>query len=256
MTEPTLHAHRGASHAAPENTMLAFERAVVEGADAIELDVRLSRDRVPFVFHDAELSRMTGAPGKVADTPADHLATLSARGEPIPRLAELLAFTERHRVPLNIELKPTARPRELVDACAPLLTALAQLAPLLVSSFDPRALALLHQRLPALALALIFEDPRALTALAHLPPVDLHPRSDLVDPSTLPTLLPAAHPHRTLRAWTVDDPAEAHRLRALPHPHAPTRPAVAALITNRPGPLRAELRAPHAVATSLGPTAS
>lgn len=257
MTEPTLHAHRGASHAAPENTLLAFERAVVEGADAIELDVRLSADRIPIVFHDDELTRMTGTPGRVADTSTDHLATLTAHGEPIPRLADLVSFAERHRLPLNVELKPTPRPHELVDACAPILAALAQLAPpLVVSSFDPRALALVHQRLPALALGLIFDDPRALAALAFLPPVDLHPRSDLVDPSTLPTLLTASHPHRALRAWTVDDPAEAHRLRALPHPHDPSRPAVTAFITNRPGPLRAELRAPPSAAPSLGPTFS
>jgi glycerophosphoryl diester phosphodiesterase len=52
-------AHRGASGSAPENTIAAFERAVRQGADAIELDVRLTADGVPVVLHDATLDRTT-----------------------------------------------------------------------------------------------------------------------------------------------------------------------------------------------------
>lgn len=234
-----LHAHRGASHAAPENTLAAFTLAVVEGADAIELDVRLSADGVPVVFHDDTLERMAAVPGRVADLSWDTLSTLSVAGEPIPRLDALVAFTRTHRVALNVELKPTPHPLALSAACAPILAELMDLVPVLVSSFDPRVLADLHRRLPALPLALIFEDLRALSALRFLPQVDLHPRSDLIDEASLPLLLDAP---RTLRAWTVDAPDVARRLVALEHPHAPGQPAVGALITNRPAHLRAALR--------------
>jgi glycerophosphoryl diester phosphodiesterase len=240
MSEPSLHAHRGASHAAPENTLAAFALASDEGADAIELDVRLTADHQPIVFHDDDLARMTGVSARVADTAWSTIAELAVGGEPIPRLADLVAFSEVRRVPLNVELKPSARPGELVAACAPILRSLAALVPTLVSSFDPRALALIHQHLPALRLALIFDDPRGLTALAYLPPVDLHPHHGLIDEPLVVRLLTPS-PARKLRAWTVDDPAEAVRLLALRHPREPERPALDALITNRPGPLRAEL---------------
>ena len=65
-------AHRGASGHAPENTLQAFELAAQEGADALELDVRLSRDGAPVVIHDATLDRTTDRTGPVrAQTLAD-----------------------------------------------------------------------------------------------------------------------------------------------------------------------------------------
>jgi glycerophosphoryl diester phosphodiesterase len=54
---PLIIGHRGASAVAPENTLAAFMRAIIDGADGIELDVRLSRDGVPVVIHDATLPR-------------------------------------------------------------------------------------------------------------------------------------------------------------------------------------------------------
>ena len=59
-------AHRGSSSEAPENTLRAFEAAVGRGADAIELDVRLTADGAPVVIHDATLDRTTDRTGPVA----------------------------------------------------------------------------------------------------------------------------------------------------------------------------------------------
>ncbi|HEX6626268.1 MAG TPA: glycerophosphodiester phosphodiesterase family protein, partial [Pyrinomonadaceae bacterium] len=56
-TTPLIIGHRGASALAPENTLVAFERALDDGADGVEFDVRLARDRVPVVIHDATLRR-------------------------------------------------------------------------------------------------------------------------------------------------------------------------------------------------------
>jgi len=230
---PALHAHRGASHRAPENTLRAFEFAASEQADALELDVRLTADDVPVIFHDDELVRMTGVAGRTAATPWTTFRELRAGGEPIPCFAELIDFVRRHPLSLNIELKPIVRPQALVAACEATLRALMALVPTMVSSFDPRVLMMLHERLPTLPLGLILEDVRALAALKLLPAVDLHLRHDLIDAASLPTFLGTP---RALRAWTVDDPAVARRLMALDEGRA-----VAALITNRPGPLRAEL---------------
>ncbi|MGH7499099.1 MAG: glycerophosphodiester phosphodiesterase [Gemmatimonadales bacterium] len=112
-------AHRGASGGAPENTLQAFERAVQEGADALELDVRLSRDGAPVVMHDATLERTTDHTGPVrAQTLADLRSVdagyrftpdqgrtfpFRATGVRIPTLGEVLwAFPG---VPVLIEVK-------------------------------------------------------------------------------------------------------------------------------------------------------
>lgn len=241
MSDPArlaLLAHRGASHAAPENTLSAFALGFDEGADGLECDLRLTSDGVPVVFHDDTLARMTGDPRPLAHTSSNELAGLRAGGEPIPTLAELVAFVRARfsngRPIVNLELKPLARPADLVAAVRPHLSALAEVADLVLSSFDPRALALLAAGpLPPHRLALLFDDPAALKALAFLPPVDLHPPASLV---TADTLREWAAAHRVFRVWTVDDPAEAARLAAL----AVGSP-ISTLITNRPRAIRAAL---------------
>ncbi|HWQ00281.1 MAG TPA: glycerophosphodiester phosphodiesterase family protein, partial [Vicinamibacterales bacterium] len=63
---PRVFAHRGGAALAPENTIAAFDRGLACGADGLELDVRLARDGVPVVIHDATLDRTTDAVGPVA----------------------------------------------------------------------------------------------------------------------------------------------------------------------------------------------
>lgn len=72
---PWLVAHRGGSALAPENTFPAFDRAAALGADALEIDVRLTRDGAVVVFHDEDTARLTGAPGTIE---ARTLAEVSA----------------------------------------------------------------------------------------------------------------------------------------------------------------------------------
>lgn len=112
-------AHRGASGHAPENTLPAFERAAVDGADAFEFDVRLSRDGAPVVMHDATLDRTTDRTGPVRSFELVDLRTADAgfrfsadggrtypfrgTGVRIPTLGEVLwAFP---RMPMLIEIK-------------------------------------------------------------------------------------------------------------------------------------------------------
>ncbi len=110
---PRIIAHRGSSALATENTLAAFERARVQGADAVELDVQLSADGVPVVFHDATLRRLTGQRGALASRSALALAPLRVhpRGrpawrQPIPTLRQVLdRFAGR--LGLLIELKVT-----------------------------------------------------------------------------------------------------------------------------------------------------
>lgn len=102
------YAHRGFhnnSGGVPENSMAAFERAVKKGY-GIELDVQLSKDRVPVVFHDFTLERMCGKPGKVCEYTYEELQQFNLAGseEKIPHLAKVLDMVAG-KVPLIVELK-------------------------------------------------------------------------------------------------------------------------------------------------------
>src|SRR3954452_20610992 len=88
---PRVWAHRGDSAHAPENTMLAFDRARAAGADGIELDVRFDGDHNVVGFHDSQLDRLTGRPGRLAEPAGSARAALRGGGEPVPLLADVLA---------------------------------------------------------------------------------------------------------------------------------------------------------------------
>jgi glycerophosphoryl diester phosphodiesterase len=117
LTAPAAIAHRGGGKLRPENTLEAFARAVACGVDAIECDVRLSRDREVVVVHDEMLERTTNASGPVAALTASALARVDAgwhfgadqgfphrgRGIGIPRLVDALA--QWPDVPFIVEIK-------------------------------------------------------------------------------------------------------------------------------------------------------
>jgi glycerophosphoryl diester phosphodiesterase len=116
-SRPLILAHRGGAALAPENTLAAFDAGMALGADGLELDVRLSRDGVVVVHHDATLDRTTDGRGPVAACTADELGRVDAgyhfargdgwpfrgRGVGVPTLASVLA---RYRdCPVIVELK-------------------------------------------------------------------------------------------------------------------------------------------------------
>src|SRR5258708_35180782 len=77
-TPPLIIGHRGASTLAPENTLAAFKRALIDGAAGVELDVRLARDGVPVAIHDATLRRTGLREGVVAKLTSSGLAQMDA----------------------------------------------------------------------------------------------------------------------------------------------------------------------------------
>jgi glycerophosphoryl diester phosphodiesterase len=107
---PVVIAHRGASRIAPENTMVAFRRALDLGADGIELDVHESRDGALVVIHDFVLARTTGAHGFVHDHDAGFIRRLDAGSwfdltyarERVPLLREVLDLPDCE---FEVELK-------------------------------------------------------------------------------------------------------------------------------------------------------
>jgi glycerophosphoryl diester phosphodiesterase len=108
---PTIFAHRGASAHAPENTLAAFELALAQGADGIELDAKLSADEHVVVIHDATVDRTTDRHGRVKDMSLAELRSLDAgrffaekyRGEKIPTLEEVFEGVGKSTF-VNVEL--------------------------------------------------------------------------------------------------------------------------------------------------------
>lgn len=121
MPIPQIIAHRGASAHAPENTVASFKKAMESGADGIELDVRLSKDGVPVVIHDATLTRTARINKRVVDLTAEQLSRVDAgswfntarpahartefASEGIPSLQAVLQLVETIEGPIYIEIK-------------------------------------------------------------------------------------------------------------------------------------------------------
>jgi len=209
-------AHRGASAIAPENTMLAFDRAREAGADGLELDVRLDGDGNVVVFHDSALARLTGQPGRIEECSASERAALRVGGEPIPLLAEVLHAFD---LEIDVEIKANRVGREtaLVAATAKVIKDSGRAEQILVSSFDPFVLVQFHHHLPELALGYLFGDEQALPLrkgwVGKLAGASLaHPQHTLCTESTVKAWHRAGMP---VNVWTVDDPDELRRLAGL-----------------------------------------
>ena len=235
---PRIFAHRGDSGAAPENTLAAFRAAIAAGADGVELDVHASRDGVAVVIHDERLERTTSGHGWVHDATAAELGALEAGawfrpplpGQGVPTLRAVLALLRPSGLAVNIELK-TARHDYpgLVPAVLGDVEAAGMAAQVVLSSFNHRTLLEARRLAPHVpCAALLYEvlvEPWRYAREHGFQAV--HPHRATVDGD----LVRACHAAGlAVRAWTVDDEADARRLMAL---------GVDGLITNRPALLRA-----------------
>ena len=135
------YAHRGFhdnNTDAPENSMKAFRKAIDRGY-GIELDVQLSKDQIPVIFHDETLKRLCGADGKVRDYTYQELQqfTLGNSKEHIPLLEDFLTLVDG-RVPLIIEIKVHERASRVCTAADKLIHRYK--GPYCIESFHPFAL--------------------------------------------------------------------------------------------------------------------
>lgn len=108
----SIHAHRGVSTKAPENTLPAIREAIAAGADYLETDVQLSKDGVLVIAHDSDFSRLGGVAKKVWELTYEEIRAIPLggtsapeyRNEVTPTLDQLLAEA-KGRIKVNIELK-------------------------------------------------------------------------------------------------------------------------------------------------------
>ncbi|AUX24315.1 glycerophosphoryl diester phosphodiesterase [Sorangium cellulosum] len=232
---PLLIGHRGVrgEGAPPENTLAAFEEAAAQGADAIELDVRVCGSGEVVALHDPDLARVTGGadPRAAAALPWDELRRVDLGGERVPLLAEALAFARGRRLAVNVEMKRDVPDRAaVVLATARLLRAWDPRHAVLVSSFDPVMLASFGLMAPAVPRALLVHRSRYHDAAVRLPPVlgsfAAHIERTIASPERIALLQRAG---RVVNVWTVNDPGEARDLAAL---------GVDGLITDAPRRIR------------------
>ena len=152
MDSPLVVAHRGASAHAPENTLAAFHKAVEMGADAVELDVRLTRDRRVVVMHDRLVDRTTTGRGPVGSFTLGELKALDAgswygpkhAGERAPSLEEVFAALPEGFL-VYVELKargPGAVPLAL--RVARVIRRYQRWDSTMVASFNPVAVAVIR----------------------------------------------------------------------------------------------------------------
>lgn len=217
---PRVLAHRGLALDAPENTPLAFLKAVAAGAEYLESDVRASADGVAVLAHDEDLRRVAGRDVRVAQLTRSELGRLDlGHGQHIPTLAEALdAFPETR---FNLDIKSQ-------DAIGPAVQVVQELRAtdrVLVSSFNERrrraAVAALPgvatsasatRFLPALLSGKAGVGAAVRRALRGIDAVQI-PERALRMSTVTPRTVAAFHDAGVeIHVWTVDDP---DRMRAL-----------------------------------------
>ena len=143
--------HRGALGTEPENTLRSFRRAVADGCDEIELDLRVSADGELVIMHDAAVDRTTSGSGEVASLTLSELRSLDAGlGEQVPTWTETVAAID---VRFQAEVK--------AEAAVPLLAQSLKSDPALaertlVTSFHPEILLAVREAFPDVTTGHIF----------------------------------------------------------------------------------------------------
>ena len=215
-------AHRGASGITPENTRLAFVKALDLGADMIEFDVRLTRDEIAIVFHDDTLDRTTNSSGTVSETEFATISKLDAGSwfaasfpdVEVPTLEEVLSLMGE-RTSFNIELKPDTRIEQLVRRVVTAVARFDLFSTVLFSSFEVEAVRALRELVPDARIGVLCDKSGVDAAFAlaeELGAEALHPEKTVVDTA----LVAAAHDRKlAVYPWTANEPGEIALLRAI-----------------------------------------
>ncbi len=142
-----ISSHRGNSKDAPENTMAAFEKAIQDMTDYIELDVQQTSDGAVIVMHDSSVKRTTGVDKEVWELTLDEVKQLDAgssfspeyAGEPVPTLDEVIKMV-KGKAKLNIEIKPNSHDVNMAESVAQIIEDNDFTGECVVTSFDYQTL--------------------------------------------------------------------------------------------------------------------
>lgn len=241
-------AHRGASHDAPENTVAAFRLGWEQNADAVELDIHLTKDGQIVAIHDADTHRTTGVRSEVADCTLQQLRELDAgswkgsawKGEKLPTLREsLAAIPDGKRVFIEIKCKEEILPALQRDLAA----SAAKPGQLVLIGFDLPTMERAKKLFPELPVYWLagYKADKKTQEYPKLDDLIRKARAAGMDGLNLDFKFPidaefvaqVKAAGLALYVWTVDDAAVARRLAAA---------GVAGITTNRPAWLREKLK--------------
>lgn len=210
--------HRGAAGLEPENALRSFRRAAEEGADALELDLRVTRDGYLVVLHDPTVDRTTGGTGPVHELTLAEVRELDeGMGESVPTFGEVL---EETNLPIHAELK-------VVEGAEPLARCILEeklaerVTPI---SFDPEALRRVKLVLPDQTVGLILSGapPDAAERARSVGANFVSLKADYLDAEAVEGCRRA---DLEVTTWTVNEPEQMRRVTEL---------GVDGIVTDRP----------------------
>ncbi|MDY4920595.1 MAG: glycerophosphodiester phosphodiesterase [Phascolarctobacterium sp.] len=216
-------AHRGFSGKYPENTMLAFKKALEAGADGIELDVQLTKDGELVVIHDEKVDRTTNGTGLVRDYTLEELRKLDASYiytgkmgfNPIPTFDEYCQWVKDTPLVTNIELKTGVYPYPgIEEKVLNMLEKYELKEKVIISSFNHFSIIRMRELAPELKYGLLEEswlvNPGAYVASVGVP--CYHPYHGSLTPETVVEI--KSH-NLEINTFTVNDEESVKRLRDL-----------------------------------------
>jgi glycerophosphoryl diester phosphodiesterase len=165
--KPKIFAHRGFSSTAPENTMIAFELAIQENVDGIELDIQMTSDRKLVIIHDETVNRTTNGSGWVKNFSLKDIKKLDSGtwfspvfvNQTIPTLSEVLELVKGTDLCINIELKNNKIMYPKIEELVVKEIEQRRMENrVILSSFNHRSLRHLHLYRPKLALGALYEN--------------------------------------------------------------------------------------------------
>jgi glycerophosphoryl diester phosphodiesterase len=226
----TITAHRGSPFKAPENTLAAINQAIEDGADYIEVDVQLTADGVPVLWHDNDMSRIFGLQERITEVRFEEIAQLDAGSwfdesfahERIATLAQALDAVD-NRAALFIDLKPIRNEQALVSTTIDLLREKNAIDGTVIAASDWPSLELAKSLEPDIRTALLAQFVVGPLWQDHYDILGL--RFNRASPAAV------ARAHRAgneFHVWTVNQPADMARFLDM---------GVDNIITDRPGVL-------------------
>jgi glycerophosphoryl diester phosphodiesterase len=221
---PKIIGHRGACGYAPENTIVSFRTAADMGVEWVEMDVVLTRDQIPVIFHDEELDRTTSGQGLIKDHDWEDLRDLDAGSwfadsfshARIPTLEETVDELIRLGLGLNLEIKPSAgREKETAEVALDCLSRIwDDHDKLLISSFQHVSLEVARDMAPDWKRGLLLDTewpPNWKELAEYLDVFTININGNAVDRMQIDEILDL---EKGVLAYTINDPQRAKVLRA------------------------------------------
>jgi glycerophosphoryl diester phosphodiesterase len=239
---PLIFGHRGASAYAPMNTLPAYELALAQGANGIELDVRLTRDDELIILHDRIVEHTTDGTDSVYSKTLAEAKELDAgswfdprfAGTRLPTLDEVFEALGG-RLYINVEIKSEDFSKTVIEQkIADSIRRFGLQASVIISSFNPVTLRRFRKIAPEVMIGYLhdpeiaFYIPCLMTGLKH---EAKHPNHEEIDARYMAQAKAGGY---AVNTWTVNDEARARALRDL---------GVNSLITDKPDTLIAALKA-------------